>query len=290
MNNALTTIDYSNAQTLATLRDTVARGATPAELSMFIEFAKATGLNPFKKEIWFIKGNDGRIQMMTGINGFWTLANSFAEFDGAEGGLIDTEGNWVKSVPNGNFIGAWCRVYRKDRRIAMEGEAMLSDYNKGFGLWKSAPRIMIRKVAESIALRKAFPQQLNGLYTAEEMPESFQARIEVVEAPSVTVVASEDVVADKHIHAKANGYMPEGDTVVAPTDTSKGIKAAVTFYDLRLLKGEPRAKSEKYLADCAAKEIKAGVWRSPIRLSKLTSFIVPEESLEEGSQDDFPNV
>jgi phage recombination protein Bet len=280
MSNALTTIDYSNEQTLTTLRDTVAKNATPAELAMFIEFAKGTGLNPFKKEIWFIKGNDGRIQMMTGINGFWTLANSFAEFDGAEGGLIDTEGNWVKSVPNGNFIGAWCRVYRKDRRIAMEGEAMLADYSKAFGLWKTAPRIMIRKVAESIALRKAFPQQLNGLYTAEEMPESYQVKAEVVQ------VAAE--VEDKHLAAKANGYARE--TVDIDTGEVKPIKAQVTFYDIRTLEGAAAVKSRKYLEECAAKEVFPGVFKSPIRLSKLTGCIVPEESLEEGSHDDFPNV
>jgi phage recombination protein Bet len=294
MTNALTTIDYTNEQTLTTLRDTVAKNATPAELAMFIEFAKGTGLNPFKKEIWFIKGNDGRIQMMTGINGFWTLANSFAEFDGAEGGLIDTEGNWVKSVPNGNFIGAWCRVYRKDRRIAMEGEAMLSDYSKAFGLWKTAPRIMIRKVAESIALRKAFPQQLNGLYTAEEMPESYQVKAEVVEdkprfeGKTVAIFPEQQETLDKHLAAKANGYARE--KVDTETGEVKPIKAQVTFYDIRTLEGAAAVKSRKYLEECAAKEVFPGVFKSPIRLSKLTGCIVSEESLEEGSQDDFPNV
>lgn len=299
MSTALTVIDYSNEQTLATLRDTVARNATPSELAMFIEFCKSTGLNPFKKEIWFIKPDRGPLQMMTGINGFWTLANSFSEFDGAEGGLIDREGNWVKSVSDNTFIGAWCRVYRKDRRIAMEGEAMLVDYNKGFGLWKSAPRIMIRKVAESIALRKAFPQQLNGLYTAEEMPEPFQVRAEAVEVEerprfegkTVAVFAHDQEAVDSHIQSKSNGYMPEPSTVVPATDTAKSIKAAVTFYDLRQLTGAPREKSEKYLRECSAKEVKPGVYRSPIRLSKLTGFIVSEESLEEGSHDEeLPNV
>lgn len=296
MTTALTTIDYSDDQTLATLRDTVAKGATPTELAMFCQFAKATGLNPFKKEIWFIKGNDGRIQMMTGINGFWTLANSFAEFDGAEGGLIDSEGNWVKSVTGSNFIGAWCRVYRKDRRIAMEGEAMLADYHKGFGLWKTAPRIMIRKVAESIALRKAFPQQLNGLYTAEEMPESFGPRAEVVEAPrfeakAIAIFPHVQEAVDEHTRAKANGYASEpSETVDVKTGEVKPRKAQVTFYDVRTLEGVAREKSTKYLRDCAAIEVVPGVFRSPIRLSKLTGCIVPEESLEEGSDNDFPNV
>ena len=299
MNNALTTIDYSNAQTLATLRDTVARGATPAELSMFIEFAKATGLNPFKKEIWFIKDHTGRLQMMTGINGFWSLANSFSEFDGAEVGLIDREGNWVKSVPTDDFIGAWCRVYRKDRRIPMEGEALLSDYRKPFGLWKSAPRIMIKKVAESIALRKAFPQQLNGLYTSEEMPPEYSA---------VTVAPSREPVVDALVIDEPSPA-PVVDAVVAPsravppaatrkTKTAfKGeLEKLATFYDLRTLEGATLAKATAYLKEACAKEVKPGVYRCPIKLNKLTSCIIPEEALEEGSQDDvpveeaFPNV
>ena len=165
------------------IRATVAIGASDLELKYFLEFAKSTGLNPFKKELWFIKAG-GRLQMMTGINGFFAIANADPAFDGFESGLIDKEGNYKPlTFPGNDFIGAWCKVYRKDRKIPCEGVAMLSEYDKKQGNWKTMQRVMIVKCAESVALRKAFPQQLNGLYTAEEMPKEFAPPVQAVVAP-----------------------------------------------------------------------------------------------------------
>lgn len=291
MSNLPTTIDYSDSQIIETLRNTVAVGATASELALFIEYCKSTGLNPFKKEIWFIKEpKTGRLQMMTGINGFWTLANSFDAFDGAETGMIDANGQWVKSVSGNDFIGAWCRVYRKDRRIPMEGEALLADYRKGFGLWQSAPRIMIKKVAESIALRKAFPQQLNGLYTSEEMPESFQdvERPVKVIPPDLYVEESEE---GSVIAVSVNDTPPK---IYLRSKVNK-LKELETFYDVRNLEGDVKRKAIAYLLEAGCKEIKPDIYRSAIKLSKLTSCIILAERLEEGTidvdvEEDLPNV
>jgi len=161
-------VNYEDKKVLATIRDTVAIGATDSEFGMFVGFCKATGLNPFKKEIWFIKAN-GRVQMMTGINGFHAIANSHSEYDGIESGLVGKGGEYLSATyPGNDFIGAWARVHRKDRKLPIEGVAMLSEYDKGHGNWKTMRRVMINKCAESVALRKGFPQQLGGLYTEEE--------------------------------------------------------------------------------------------------------------------------
>lgn len=287
MTNALTTIDYSSQELLTTLRNTVAVGATPAEFEMFVQFCKSTGLNPFKKEIWFIKDQrSGRLQMMTGINGFWTLANSFQEFDGAETGMISATGEWVKSVPDGSFIGAWCRVYRKDRRIPQEGEALLADYKKPHGMWTSAPRIMIKKVAESIALRKAFPSQLNGLYTAEEMPAEYEApRFE-----GRTVGIFEDCRPAEIIDAPTIEDAIKTAPKAAPRTGKDVIGEMVTFYDTGSLTGTDLEKAEAYLTHNLAERVKGHFWRSRIRLKKLTQCVVPEEALEEGPQDEMPNI
>lgn len=186
-------INFNDKKVIETLRQTVAMGLTDPEMFLFAEHCKGTGLNPFKKEVWAIKAG-GRLQIMTGINGYWQIANRHPQFDGAETGMIDANGEFVKSVPDNSFVGAWCRVHRKDRKIPMEGEAFLVDYKKNTPIWSQTPRIMIKKVAESIALRKAFPQELNGTYTEEEMPASYS--VAEVKAPVVLpadVLGGDDV-------------------------------------------------------------------------------------------------
>ena len=166
-------IKYEDKQVTATLKQTVAAGLTDAEFSLFVQFCQGTGLNPFKKEIWAIKAG-GRLQLMTGINGFRAIANNHQNYDGIEIGLIGKGGEYLPAAyPGGDYIGAWSKCYRKDRKIPTEGIAMLADYDKSFGNWKTMKRVMIMKCAESVALRQAFPQQLNGLYTPDEMPQEF---------------------------------------------------------------------------------------------------------------------
>lgn len=293
----LQTINYDDKQIVKTMQETVARGTTPAEFALFVQYCKATGLNPFKKEIWCIKASQG-LQIMTGINGFWAIANASDTFDGAEVGLINASGEWVKTVPDNSFIGAWCRVYRKDRRIPMEGEALCADYGKSFGLWKTAPRIMIKKVAESIALRKAFPQELNGLYTREEMPSEYEpskpsivdvtpAEAEVFAKPVVetapvkkAVPLAEDDLPDWE--AKKPEPTPEP---AKPAKKTPAVQAITTFYDVGGLEGDVKQKAIKYLVDCLAEEIRPDIYQTKVKLKRLTSCIIPEEAALE-----FPNI
>lgn len=142
---------------------TVAKGATEAEFEMFLEFCKSTGLNPFKKEIWFIKTGQG-VQMMTGINGFLTIANNHPQFDGMTVKIDEQDGK---------LVSATCTVYRKDRKYPSEATVYYSEYAKNSPIWRTMPRMMLQKVAKSVALREAFPQELNGMYTQEEMPQEY---------------------------------------------------------------------------------------------------------------------
>lgn len=172
-NKELMTIDFNRGEVVKTLKATVAQGLTDAEFLLFAEHCKGTGLNPFKREVWAIKVS-GRLQLMTGIGGYFTIANRHPKFDGYEEGYVSKDGQELPDTYAGNdYIGAWCKVYRKDRKVPAKGVAFMAEYNKGHGNWKTMPRVMIMKCAESIALRKAFPQELNGTYTAEEMPREF---------------------------------------------------------------------------------------------------------------------
>lgn len=176
MNKEIAIIDYNSKEVLETLKATVAKDATPAEFAMFVEFAKSTGLNPYKKELWFIKDGQGRVQMMTGINGFFAIANSHPQFDGLECDVeLDKGGHPVKAT---------AKAYRKDRRIPSVGIAIMAESKRSSPVWQQQPSVMLSKVAKARALREAFPQELNGLYTDDEYtPEKVTPVAQIVIAP-----------------------------------------------------------------------------------------------------------
>ena len=198
MSKELATIDYNSKEVVDTLIATVAQGLNKQEFSLFAEHCKSTGLNPFKKEVWAIKANN-RLQLMTGINGYFTIANRHPEFDGYEEGFVGKDGQELPDTYQGSdYIGAWCRVHRKDRKIPAKGVAFKNEYEKNYGNWKTMPKSMLLKCAESIALRKAFPQELNGTYTAEEMPVEYSQTVEVVQPkPILQSLKTADQIAEE---------------------------------------------------------------------------------------------
>jgi len=142
MTNELATV---NEQKLTTLRNTVAPGLTDAEFNLFAEIVKSTGLNPFTKEIWAIKAG-GRLQLMTGINGFLRIANSHPAFDGME-----VEHEWDEK----GLVACTVKVHRKDRKFPSVATAYMQEYRKKTPVWDSMPSVMLAKCAKSLAIREA---------------------------------------------------------------------------------------------------------------------------------------
>lgn len=279
MSKELTT--QSNNEMLLALRNTVAPGLTDSEFRLFAEMCKATGLNPATKEIWAIKAG-GRLQLMTGINGFLKIANSHPSFDGME-----VSHEWDGK----NLVSCTVKVHRKDRKFPAVATAYMAEYAKPTPIWKQMPSVMLAKCAKSLAIREAFIQELGGFYTAEEMPASYASPRPEAPEGMETVVSTKtgEVLGYKGKNVTLDNVetmevVEEEGIEVAPeaAEEPNRPKATPTMYDIRSLEGKAKASAARYLADCEAKEITPGVWRSPIRLSKLTQCIVEEN--------DAPNV
>jgi len=266
MSKELTT--NNNLEMLQALRSTIALGLTDAEFQLFGEIVRATGLNPVTKEIWAIKAG-GRLQIMTGINGFLRIANSHPQFDGME----------VEHQFEGTtLLACTVKVYRKDRRFPATATAYMAEYSKPTPIWKQMPSVMLAKCAKSLAIREAFIQELGGLYTAEEMPSQYQQSAVITPNEDEELVISKKTGEVLGIKKKQPEVITEPtiEPVIEPIVEQK--KAIPTYYSLKDLDPVARVAAEKYLGNCEAKQVGADVWRAPIRLSKLTQCITEDWS------------
>jgi phage recombination protein Bet len=171
MNN-LTTINQDQPlaaqftpEQMQLITSTVARGASPQELQLFLYRCKLMGLNPLKPgQIHFVKYGNSPGTIVVGIEGFRSIAGRTGKLSGIERGVNKNE--------NGQVIEGWAKVYRSDWQHPASETVPFSEYNTGKGPWAKMPETMIKKVAEAAALRMAFPDDLGGVYETSEMDQA----------------------------------------------------------------------------------------------------------------------
>lgn len=165
------------------LLKSVAPNATQSELDMLMYLSKEYGLDPIKKEIYFIKYGSGKPTIITSRDGYLKIANTNPNFDGMESDVV-YEGDKLIKRDNGSLLieygeshmnfdksklrGAFANITRKDRATACSVFVDIKDYGKKESqIWRTYPNAMILKVAESMALKRAFA--ISGLVTQEEI-------------------------------------------------------------------------------------------------------------------------
>ena len=155
---------------------------TDQEVNYFVHLCRGQRLNPFLKEIYLIKFGTQPATFVVSKEAFLKRAEANPQYDGSESGIIVLNKDGELIERKGGFflkdseqvVGGWAKVYRKDRKYPSDVQVTFEEYagrTKDGNLnsnWANRPATMIKKVALVQALREAFPNDLNNLYTEEE--------------------------------------------------------------------------------------------------------------------------
>ena len=192
MTNALATTESTslvnyNPDQIDLIKRTICQGSTNDEFELFLYQCKKTGLDALARQIYAVKRWDSNAQrevmaIQTSIDGFRLIAERSGKYSGQLGPFWCGDDGvwrdvWVHATPP---AAAKIGVMRPDFSEPCWGVARFDAYagkKRDGGLthmWAKMSDVMIAKCAESLALRKAFPLELSGLYTSDEMPQDIQ--------------------------------------------------------------------------------------------------------------------
>jgi len=171
------------------------------DLLYFLNVCKRTGLDPLAKQIyavyrWDYRTGAEKMTIQTSIDGQRLIAQKTSQYGGQDDVKFTPEDE-SSQYPTKASVTVYRLNPKTGERMPITATARWSEYvqlnkeNKPTNMWEKMPYTMLGKCAEALALRKAFPNELSGLYSEEELPK------EVLPAP--TKVEKEIVKEDKPI-------------------------------------------------------------------------------------------
>lgn len=198
--------NHFNQKQIDILKNSICKGVSNEEFEIFLMACTKTQLDPFMKQIYAVKRKskkpDGTwgetMTIQTGIDGYRLIAERTGHYaPGPEPTYVhDAQGNLVSAtsyIKKQTRDGTWHIV---------SASAYVDEYMQTFtdkqtgqktptGLWQNMPRTMLAKCAESQALRKAFPAEMSGLYTKEEMIQAETPKISLEQESDLMNIISE---------------------------------------------------------------------------------------------------
>lgn len=207
------------------IKRTIAVGASDDELKLFVNVCQRTGLDPFSRQIYFMKRLSwdadqrkmvGKMSAEASIDGLRLCAERSGHYAGQQEAMwCGHDGVWVdiwldKEPPAAAKVG----VMRHDFKEPTVGKALYSEYvqmtgkddsRKPNSMWSKMAANQLAKCAEALALRKAFPRELSGVYTRDEMAQAEEAP--AVNGPHLVASETLEQVRDRRLaeeRAKAN--------------------------------------------------------------------------------------
>jgi phage recombination protein Bet len=200
---------------------TIAPGCSPDELKLFAYACQRTGLDPFSRQIYAIK-RGGKMTISSGIDGLRSIAERTGQLDGSSSYWCGEDGVWVdvwlSSKPP---AAAKTIIYRKGCAHPFTATARFADFNAGQGLWSKMPSVMIAKCSEAQALRRAFPADLSGVYSTDEMDQAVEP-VTVTAAPSAPALPAKG---DAKIFQAGKVAIAKADSIAKLTEVTDRMEA-----------------------------------------------------------------